>query len=317
MKSLRQGPRVGGAPVNRSVQWSRFANLKIDRRLTEQISTEHIGWVIELMARFIADVLTRDDNSLQYMGNMTISNNKINSRLEPAKENYGTYGALCYLVTFVDYTQTSVKESVGVLYVHDDEVDVFYPFPVDEQKNRIFIQLIEGVSKLVKKKLNRNDMSFQQDFVQSNVWTVYFILLRLKHSFSSVKKIFLDKTIKETERQEKAFFSYFNIGHLITKCIKKADDRKVEKITGPGGYYELAFKEGAKNRLDITEDIKKTLTDAWSSCSLKADQTKWLNTMIPESTSINTKWPDTYDKQWENFVPVANAKQLTVNFSKD
>ena len=306
----------------RGVDWGRFMTEEHTASVIARVSLELVAWVIDLMLQFIHDVIITNytgftDHSLQYVMQVIVPEFRP-IEFQAVKSLPNMQIPSVVLLTMKD----NENEPSGVIFIDGNDAEVFFPFPMalslDKNRQNKIDDVLAGLSKTFNRPLNKKMFTFQPDFVQSNVWNVYYILLRLRYKFETVQKMFLDRTISEQQRQEKAFFTYFTVGHLISRCVRDAADNKVPIITGEHGVFRMYFSSKHKAELRVDDKMRAQLVDLFKNYKLKKEETEWLSDLLPPKTGvINATWPKDNDKQWDNFIPVDNAKPLVLNFSKD
>lgn len=317
-----RAPRVGGSLGTRGVDWKRFLTKDYTNQLVSFISVEMIAWVIDLMLQFIQDVVLKNyvgftDHSLQYVMRVTV---------HEFRQTEFTFlkGILNVNVpSVVLFTMKAGEtEPSGVILVDGDQAEVFYPFPYslsqDVNQQGKIDDVIAGIAPKFNRKLTKRMFEFAPGFAQSNLWNIYYVMLRLRYKFDTVQQMFKDPAITHDKRNEKAFFSYFFIGHLISRCMKQAADNNVPVVAGDHGIYRMYFSKQNKGELRLDDKMRAELVKVFQGCKLKKEDLEWIGDLVaPRVGAVNAVWPKDIDKQWDNFVPVDNARAAEVNFSKE
>jgi len=329
MKKAMQGAssRVGSARQPEGVFWARFFQ-PVTMDMVGSISTEMIAWVIDIMVIFIQDVLLRSyggfsETNFKYVLHLMGYPGqplKLEART-PADTQYERYAAFVFLITF---KQASGAEPTGIIYIEDNNIDVFVPFPdsmksdptIKQQINEAISIISRDWAHLHHKRIVTRVFSFPSNFVQSNLWVPYFLLMRLVYPFATVQELFLKEDLHH-RLQEKAFFSYFWMGKLISHCVYEAKKRGFPSASGSNGAYDQYFSPKSKAKLIITDYGRTQLRKMFLTCKLAGDmgQIKWLNDLKPiDATDANENWPDDIHKKWKKFIPVPNASKAQYYF---
>lgn len=321
-KTSNKAPRVGGSLSTRGVDWKRFLVKDYTNQLVSYISLEMIAWVIDLMLQFIQDVVLKNyvgftDHSLQYVMRVTT---------HEFRQTEFTFLKGILNVNIPSVVLLTMKagenEPSGIILVDGDQAEVFYPFPdslsQDKTQQGKIDDVIAGIATKFNRKLNKRLFQFAPGFAQSNLWNIYYVMLRLRYKFDTVQQMFMDPTITHDKRNEKAFFCYFLIGQLISRCMKQAADNKVPVVTGDHGIYRMYFSKQNKAELRVDDKMRAELVKVFPVCKLKKEDLEWIGDLVaPRVGAVNAAWPKDIDKQWDNFVPVDNARAPEVNFAKE
>jgi hypothetical protein len=323
---LNKALRVGGTGQH-LINWNRFFR-PVTMQLVNSISQEMIAWVMDLMLNFIQDVILKSykgfkETNFKYVLHVYSKTGqplRLDSRVDPDTQ-YERYAAFAFLVTIEQY---SGSQPTGVIFVEDNNIDVFMPFPDAMKYDPSIMLQVENALNVIRRDwshLNRKAIvkrvfKFPDNFTQSNLWTPYFILLRLKYPFSVIQDIFLNQTL-HGRLQEKAFYSYFWMSKLISNCVKQAAEGGDRGASGTNGAYEMYFSSRSKLGLSVDGTRLSQLRKMFAKCKLSESNNHmgWINDLLPvDVTSTSGKWPSDVDSKWKNFIPVVGATNAVYRF---
>lgn len=299
--------RLSGGSGRQTIFWSRFfrewssiENLKFVK--------ESIGWIIDLMMIFLSNVLVKTKLSnqlLSYTHDFTIDIDGSYQYPQPralAKTTHPIFQA--FLITFAR------SEIVALIWKEKETLEVFFPFPYlhDDIRYRDGIQKV--LSALQKNWLRlRNPeirtFTFSKDFVGSNIWVPYFASLRLKLTFDQIQKLFLNPQLK-IELENKALFTYHNIGKNIGQCISKN--------TSNSNYANL-FNPNATRDFAINAKEMFNVATLLNDCKLNSNDFDWFDNIEPLLIGEeNVEWPTDIDPKWNAFIPTKDATEPIFHF---
>lgn len=301
--------RVSGGSGLHKIWWRGFYQPTNNEMIT-RFFRDLKSWVIDIMVLFIERSILRNFKGLEperfkYVAEVVIERD--NPPIYTSRSITKTVRDYAAYVVTMTFLQSNRDGAVGLLFFEDEYVDVFIPFPqavfIDKGMQESAKTVINHVSKhyLGNKPIKFRQVLFSNSFNASNIWNVYYLLLRLQLPFDDVQKLFLDESI-HVLIAERAFYSYKYIGQMIGGCVKYIADK--DNDTAAKAAFTRFLGPDSREPMTLNKERLLYLVKFFVRCKIEQQDFEFLHDLVPIKFRVATSWPADVSPEWHRFRPI-------------
>jgi len=288
-----------------------------------------VSWVVALLTEFIQYSILRSYKKTSPMrfklvANLSVteesnSNEAILQQLQGLQKfPYEPLSAFVFLFTFVD---RGGNEAVITLFVEDDKIEVFVPFPAAWAGSPLMRDIVCRTVKILAKDWMKIRIDTRKgcdsigsilvyktpkNFPDSNVWNLQFLLMRMQLSATDVQAVLAEpSTIGDLH--DRAIFAFQHVGKLMSKCIFKVA-QKGDRVAQEA--YEMYFSDTARKASSLDPIKYQQLIKIFKACQLNDQENfKIFNpdSLLSVSPSVAWSEAEATSEQWSRFAQVPGS----------
>jgi hypothetical protein len=305
---------------------------KQNRLIGDYLHQMTIGWVVVILVEFIQRCVLKHYKKTSPIRFKFVTTFVADVRLTDLRQiafdtqnltkiKYDPLGSFVFLLVFVD---PNGNEAVCILFIEKNTIEVFVPFPHAWKVYKAMSLVTCEVVKLLATQWMGADLHGEKEcdrmsivkmyktssnFPDSNVWVIYFLMMRMQLSREAVQSVLVD-TANMVELNTKAVYSFQHVGGLLSQCMLLVANQGGEMGKNASEAYIGYFSATAKYPVFLQgEETITLLNSAFARCDM-SNQDLYVMFDI-KAQGRESSWPtELYEsKEWSRFAEIPGAAE--------